>query len=128
MREARRGDGNGDAFLDLPLEGAGVLTAQVNVVHWDGDDWVPLLEQTALMAEAGFIFDAVHLRPILRYEQRWVEGETAASPDETRLGGGLAFWPYGHNFNLKAFFMHIDPTPATHAYNAFNLQAQLFVY
>lgn len=80
------------------------------------------------MGEAGFIFDAVHLGPILRFEKRWVDGETAGSPDETRIGGGLAFWPHGHNFNLKAFLMHIDPAPATHAYNAFNLQAQLFVY
>jgi hypothetical protein len=118
---------SGDAFLDLPV-GPGVLTAQVNVVHWDGDDWVGLLNQTALMGEAGFIFDAVHLGPIVRFEKRWVDGETVGSPDETRVGGGLAFFPHGHNFNLKAFFTHIDPTPSTHSYNAFNFQAQLYVF
>jgi hypothetical protein len=116
-----------DGLLDLPV-GPGVLTAQVNFVRWNGDDWVPLAEQTAIMGEVGYLFDAVHLSPIFRLEKRWVENETAADPDETRVGGGLAFWPHGHNFNLKAFFMRIDPSPAAHAYNAFNLQAQLFVY
>jgi hypothetical protein len=118
---------SGDAFLDLPA-GPGVLTAQVNVVHSDGDDWVPLLKQTAFMGEVGYLIDAANLSPIFRFEKRWVDGETAGAPDETRAGGGLAFWPHGHNFNLKAFFMHIAPTPAPHAYNAFNLQAQFFVY
>ena len=118
---------SGDGFLDLPL-GPGVLTAQLNAVYWNGDDWVPLLEQTALMGEAGYLIDAIHLSPIVRFENRWVDGETAGSPDETRMGGGLAFWPFGHNFNLKAFFMHIEPSPAAHAYDAFNLQAQFFVY
>jgi hypothetical protein len=118
-----------DGLLDLPV-GPGVLTAQVNVSRWNGDDFLPaMLEQTALMGEAGYLFDAIHLSPIFRFEKRWVAHEAAGgNADETRVGGGLALWPHGHNFNLKAFFMHIDPSPATHAYNAFNLQAQLFVY
>jgi hypothetical protein len=114
---------SGDAFLDLPV-GPGVLTAQVNVVHWDGDDWVPALPNaSALMGEVGYLINAANVSPIVRFEKRWIDGES----NETRVGGGVAWWPHGHNFNLKGFFTSIKPDGAD-AYNALNLQAQFFVY
>ncbi|MGC4093863.1 MAG: porin [Polyangiaceae bacterium] len=125
----------GDVFVDLPL-GDGVFTAQVNVVHADGDDFLvtaamppvaALPRHTALMGEVGYLFDAVNLSPIVRFEKRW---ETAADPttSETRFGGGLAFWPYGHNVNLKAFYQRVMLAPADYGYNQFNLQTQFFVF
>jgi hypothetical protein len=116
-----------DGLLDLPL-GPGVLTAQVNAVYLNGRHSVPLPAQTAVMAEAGYLFDALRLSPMVRYEERWVENQTAGAPDETRWGGGLAFWPYGHNVNLKTFYTRVEPEPAAHAFDQLNLQAQLFVY
>jgi hypothetical protein len=114
-----------DGLVDLPV-GPGVLTAQVNVVRWNGDDWVALPQQTALMSEAGYLFEAAYLSPIVRFEKHWTNGDS----DETRFAGGLALWPHGHNFNVKAFYTRIQPpsSAAPHGYNAFNLQAQLFVY
>jgi hypothetical protein len=119
----------GDGILDMPL-GPGVLTAQADVSHWNGGTWVDLPRQSALMAEAGYLINDIKLSPIGRYEQRWVDRQTAAVPDEARVGGGLAFWPYGHNINLKAFYMRVIPTapkPA-HDYNQVVVQAQFFIF
>ena len=54
--------------------------------------------------------------------------QTAAVPDEARYGLGLAYWPYAHNVNLKAFYNRIQPKPDLHGYNQFNLQWQLYFY
>ncbi len=131
-----------DGFLDLPL-GPGALTAQVNIAQWNGENFLlgeavgtppvapqTLPKQTAEMAEAGYRFSGAEISPILRFEHRTVNTPTAGAPNENRYGVGLAYWPYGHNVNLKAFYTHIDPTdPADlKAYNAFNLQWQLYFY
>jgi hypothetical protein len=115
----------GDVFADVPV-GPGVVTAQVNVAHWDGGDFVAMPNQTAVMAEAGFTINSVHLSPIVRFEKLWVD--PAAPPDQTRLGLGLAYWPYGHNFNLKAFYTRRTTDGGDHAANLFNVQAQFFVF
>jgi hypothetical protein len=121
-----------DAFADMPL-GAGVLTAQVNLAHYNGKDFIvaggistPLANQTALMGEAGYLFDAANLSPIVRFERQWND---TANTHETRVGGGLAFWPYGHAFNLKAFYMRVTPDAmGQHGFNQINVQAQVYVF
>jgi hypothetical protein len=117
----------GDIFADLPL-GPGVFTAQVDVAHWTGGTFIPLAKETAVMGEAGYNFDAVHISPIVHVEHLW--GGTSpggiTSADQTRAGGGLAFWPYGHTSNLKAFYTRNTEAGAPHAANQFNLQWQLY--
>ena len=51
-----------------------------------------------------------------------------AIPSEDRYGGGLAFWPYGHNSNFKVFFLKVHRNPAPHDYNQINVQWQVYVY
>jgi hypothetical protein len=120
--------GAADAILDHPL-GPGSVTAQFNVAQWNGGSFIGTLpKQTAVMAEAGYRFAAYSLSPILRYEQRFVEGATTAVPDETRYVLGLAYWPFGHTSNLKVFYTRIHATPAAHDYNQFVLQWQLFFF
>jgi hypothetical protein len=114
-----------DALVDLPV-GPGGLTAQVNVVHRNGGTRVAIPKQTAFMAEAGYRFDAIKLSPIGRFERRW--GDAAGVARETDVGGGLAFWPYGHNSNLKAFYTRLIPDSPTKAYDQFNLQWQVYFY
>ena len=117
-----------DGFLDLPL-GPGGLTAQANFVKWNGGDFVALPKQTALMAEAGYRFDAVQVSPIVRFEYRNAVNQTPTVPDEARYGLGVAYWPFHHNVNLKAFYNRIQPKPEPlHGYNQFNLQWQLYFY
>ena len=129
-----------DAFLDLPV-GPGVATAQLDVAHWNGHSFIPqvpimgqvgvvLEDQTAVMAEAGYTFFCARLSPIGRFEH--LHGPSL--PTQNRYSGGLAFWPYGHNSNIKAFYTRItqDPTPppspAVHATNQFNLQWQIYFF
>lgn len=124
----------GDAFLDHPL-GPGVLTAQVNVGHYDGKSFlannamppVPVLpKQTSVMAEAGYLIDAIDLSPIARFEYQSV---SPTSTHESRFGGGVAFWPYGHAFNVKAFYLRVKPdAPGQHGFNQINLQTQVYVF
>lgn len=129
----------GDAMVDLPM-GPGVLTAQVNVAHWNGHDFIPVVavtgqtgvvlqEQTAVMGEAGFTFVGPRLSPIVRFEH--LQGPLL--PPQNRYAGGLAFWPFGHNSNVKVFYTRITQEPPVgappyHSANQFNLQAQVYFY
>jgi len=120
-----------DGFLDMPL-GPGGVTAQVNFGKWNGGGFTtgapPLVNQTAIMAEAGYRLDAIPISPILKFEQR----DFANSDQrETRFGGGLAYWPYGHTINMKAFLTHISAKPDVGdslGSNQFQLQGQLYFY
>jgi hypothetical protein len=113
-----------DGALDVPL-GPGGLTAEIDVIHRDGGDLVPLPKQTAFEAEAGYRIDGLKLSPIVRFERRWMD---TAPGDETDVGAGLAYWAYGHTSNLKAFYQRIIPDDSALAYNQFNLQWQLAFY
>jgi len=123
-----------DGFADLPL-GPGTLTAQVNFSKWNGGGFTVntfptpvLVNQTAIMAEAGFRLDAFPIAPIVKFEQQNIADSDAAN---TRIGGGLAYFPYGHNINLKAFYTNINAKPAvgdSRSYNQFQLQWQLYFY
>jgi hypothetical protein len=119
-----------DGIVDMPL-GPGVVTGQVNLAHWDGGTFIPataLAKQTALMGEAGYAIAEFRLNPILRVERLWPTG----GADQTRIGGGVAFWPYGHNNNIKAFYAHVTTdgvgAAASSSYNQFNLQWQVYFF
>jgi hypothetical protein len=107
----------GDALLDV----AGV-TAQADLLYRDGKAVIVLPKQTALMLEAGYRFDAAKLSPIARFERRWDGGS------ETDVGGGLAYWAYGHTSNLKAFYTRLIPDGTPKAYGQLNLQWQVYFY
>lgn len=114
-----------DGFVDMPL-GPGVVTAQVNLAHWNGDTFIPgLVKQTALMGEAGYLLAGIGLSPIVRAERLW-GSETVA--DQTRLGGGVGYWPYGHNTNLKLFYTHAKVDGAGKGTNQINLQWQVYFF
>lgn len=118
----------GDVFCDLPL-GPGVFTGQVNVAHWDGGTFVAIAKETAVMGEVGYNFDTL-VSPIVHAEYLW--GGTSSggvtSADQGHFGGGLAFWPYGHNSNLKAFYTRNTQSGSLHADNQVNVQWQLFFF
>ncbi|HEX7499756.1 MAG TPA: hypothetical protein VF524_05545, partial [Polyangia bacterium] len=61
--------------------------------------------------------------PVLRMEQLWGSG---ALPDQTRFGGGVAYWPYGHGTNLKLFYNRIKTSGAPGGFNQINLQFQVY--
>jgi hypothetical protein len=102
----------------------------VNYAHWNGGSFIPeLTRQQAIMGEAGFLVSEIQLSPIVRYEHLWGSNNgTQNLPDETRYIAGLAYWPFGHNSNLKAFYSRIHTVGAARDTNQFNVQWQLFVY
>lgn len=124
-----------DGFLDMPV-GPGTLTAQVNFAKWKNDPTFGALSntpagaeqnQTAIMAEAGYMF-AYPIGPIFKVERQDFAGSDASN---TRYGGGVAWFPYGHNINLKAFFTNINAKPVTGdsvSYNQYQVQWQLYFY
>ena len=117
----------GDVFVDQPFGPAGVLTAQVNVAHWDGGTTIMGLtpKATAVMAEAGFLIGGARLSPIIRAEHLFVDGD---NNDDSYYGGGLAFWPYGHNTNLKAFYTYRKAQAAPNSGSQINVQWQLYFF
>ena len=119
-----------DGFLDMPV-GPGGITAQVNVGAWKGKDFTtPALSNNvlAIMAEAGYRFDAVPISPIVKFERLSV---SSTDFTQTRLGAGLAYWPYGHTINVKGFYTHsatdLGPGDAI-GQDQFQLQTQLYFY
>jgi hypothetical protein len=132
----------GDAFLDLAV-GPGILTAQVDYTRWNDEtvSEMPVPTDSALMAQVGYLIAPIMLSPFVQYE-RLVAPDTAGTdangnpaqvpdatnPSENRYGGGLSFWPYGHNMNLKFLAAHVTRNPAPHAFNQFNLQWQLYFF
>ncbi len=114
-----------DGFADLPA-GPGLLTAQVNLAYWNGNGFIPLLlKETALMGEAGYTLSGLGLGPIVRVERLWGSGNLA---DQTRFGGGVAYWPYGHNSNFKFFYTRIKNDGASEGVDQFNLQWQVYFF
>jgi hypothetical protein len=116
----------GDVILDLPV-GPGILSAQANVVYWDGGNFIQTLHKhTAIMAEVGYLIRALMLSPTLRMEQLIAAEPTASTPSEARYGGGLAFWPWGHTSNFKALYTYVHRDPAPQDYSQFNVQWQVW--
>lgn len=119
-----------DGFADLPV-GPGVVTAQVNFAQWNAGDKTDLLggaiipKQTAFMGEAGYTISGIHISPIVRYDQLWTK---ATGGDQKRIGGGVAFWPYLHNSNLKVFYTRLINEGAPHGANQINLQWQVYFF
>jgi hypothetical protein len=118
-----------DGFLDLPL-GANVLTAQADLIRYDGGTWIPnLAQQTDIMAEAGFRFGALKLEPIVRVEQLHLDNSTDGAPSTLRVSGGLAYWWMNFTITLKAFVTYVKPDSATQrSFTQLNLQLQFYVF
>jgi hypothetical protein len=79
------------------------------------------------MGEAGYNIGEFHVSPIVRYEHL-----SGAPPTQNRIAGGLAFWPYDHNVNLKLFYSHIGienrMTGGTTVNHQVNLQLQIYYF
>jgi hypothetical protein len=130
----------GDIFADLPV-GPGIFTLQANAVQWDGGGYLTLPKARAYMGEVGYLIAPAMLSPILHFER--LEGPLIPqdpampagpqihdpnNPSEDRYGGGLAFWPYGFNSNVKLYFLRVHRNPALHDYNQINVQWQVYVF
>jgi hypothetical protein len=139
----------GDLFVDLPV-GPGILTAEADFGKWDGGiyrdqnnlevTFAAMGKATVYLAEVGYLIGPIMLSPIARFERldtplvpnpdTTMPGNIPdpANPKEDRYGGGLAFWPYGHNSNLKAYFTRVHRQPSRHDFNVITVQWQVYFY
>jgi hypothetical protein len=112
---------------DAKITGEG-RTWTLSWQHWESVRLIvkPTDEYQITAAEdAAYRFDALKLSPIARFERRFGD---AAAGRETDVGGGLAWWAYGHTSNLKAFYTRLIPESPVAAYDQFNLQWQVYFY
>ena len=65
------------------------------------------------------------LSPIIHLEELIVSG---ANNNEGYYGGGVAWWPYGHNTNLKAFYTYRKAEAQMNGGSQFNVQWQLYFF
>jgi hypothetical protein len=108
-----------DALLD-----AGGVTAQLEYLYRDGGARVDLPVQRSWIAEAGYRIPGLSTSPIARFERR---AGPDAYPDETLVGGGISVWAFGHNGNLKVFYIRGLRDDGA-AYDQFKAQWQLFYF
>jgi hypothetical protein len=108
-----------DALLD-----ADGMTAQLEYLYRDGGARLDLPVQRGWIAEAGYRIPGLLTSPIVRFERRAGPG---AYPDETLVGGGISVWAFGHNGNLKIFYIRglRDEGPG---YDQFKAQWQVFYF
>jgi hypothetical protein len=126
----------GDLFVDLPV-GPGIVTAQGNAVQWEGGTFlVGLTKHRAFMGQLGYLIGPARLSPFAHFERLTSyavdpstgQSPTGGEPSEDRYGGGLSWWPYGFNSNLKVFFAKVHRSPAPHDFNVIMAQWQVYFF
>ncbi len=120
-----------DGFLDLPVGKGNGLTVEADFVHYDGGTFfTTMYNQDTEMVRAGFYFGGVKLMPFLQYENESFKDDIRKVLNSRNFQAGLAYYPYGYNFNIKlAYTLRERPNdPVTANTNEFTLQMQLFYF
>ncbi len=111
-----------DIFWSIPFK-TGRLEGQVWYQSIDGGALVTALpKQNTATAEAGWYFEALKTAAWGRYERR--QYSTTATKDEKRYWGGLTYYVFGNNLNLKAGYQRLVPAVGT-ATNDLTLAIQM---
>jgi hypothetical protein len=114
-----------DVFLDYPL-GPGAVTAQVDYNHFDGGDTLrTLATQHDVLVEAGYLFRAAKVTPVLQFARR--DLTRALLGDETRASIGGNYWWAGHNASIKGLYTRVAPKSLA-VQHEFTLQVQVFYF
>jgi len=129
-----------DVFFDYPV-GKNGITAQFDYIHYDGGDTfgftapaatksAALYKQDDLFFEAGFFLAGPKIMPFLRYEQQQYSDDVNKGLNRFKFQGGLGYYPYGSNFNIKAGFTRLiapDNTSVAST-NQYTIQVQVFYF
>jgi hypothetical protein len=131
----------GDVFLDFPVGNGNGITAQADYIHYDGGATfgldapaatksAALYKQNDIFAEAGFFIGSPKVMPFIRYEQQKYADDVNKGLNRTKYQGGLGFYPYGYNFNIKAGFgrTNAPDNPNVASTNQYTVQVQVFYY
>jgi hypothetical protein len=114
-----------DVFVEHPF-GPGAFTGQLDITHFDGDVTLRSLpKQNDILLELGYLVRPIKLTPVLQFARRDIAN--VPTGDETRTSIGANYWWAGHNANIKAAYIHIDPKGLPNQ-REFTIQLQLFYY
>jgi hypothetical protein len=114
-----------DVYFDHPL-GPGSISAQLDWIRYDGGTLIKTLPlQEVLYTEVGYYFSSVKLMPFFTYGSKDITN--VETGDETRWSIGIGFFPFGHNFNIKAAYGNIDPKNAK-SVDQLTVQLQAFYF
>jgi len=127
-----------DAFLDLPVGKGNGVTVEMDYIRYDGGvTFTALPKQDTFLGQAGFFFGGPKLMPFFRYESQSFSEAVRKVNNTQNIQAGLTWYPYGHNFNLRAAYTSRarPKTPSTNPVTAkvettseFTLQVQLFYF
>ncbi|MFY9823852.1 MAG: hypothetical protein WAM82_20905 [Thermoanaerobaculia bacterium] len=116
----------GDVFWDQPLGGGNSFVVQVDYDQIDGGKFIAALpKQDDLLIETGVYFASVKLQPFIQYASE--DFKDPLRVDEKRTAFGLAFFPSGHNDNIKLTYTRIEPKIGD-SRKQINLQWQVFQF
>jgi len=119
-----------DGFLNLPM-GKNALTTEVDYINYNGSTTFPaLIKQNDLFVVAGYYFGGPKLLPFARYEQLKFVPTASQVNDQRRFQGGLTYYPFGQNYNLKFAYSYVKlpNNSKTHATNEYTIQMQVFYF
>jgi hypothetical protein len=119
-----------DAFLDLPVGGGDGVTAQIDLLRWDGGTTFPTLQrQNDFFFEGGYYVSSAKLLPWVRFESQRYSARVNEVRNQKRFQVGMTWYAFGHNANVRAAFGKIIPSAAgLPLTNQFTVQMQLFYY
>ena len=135
-----------DAFLSLPMGAApaapaaapgappppapnrNALNAELTILGFDGGTTFSTLpEQKDITLQVGYYLAAPKVQPWIRFEKQDFEASSRKGANNNRQQIGFTWFPYGHNFNTKFAYSHIDPRTGNGT-NEFTIQMQFFYY
>ncbi len=127
-----------DAFLDLPVGKGNGFTGEFDYIYYDGGTTFPTFyRQDTFLGQVGFYFGDPKLMPFFRYEAQAFRDEIRKVGNSQNIQAGLTWYPYGHNFNVRAAYTSRarPKTPSDNPVTAkiettseFTIQVQLFYF
>jgi hypothetical protein len=118
----------GDFTLDQKL-GPGAIYFQADVVRFDGGAFLKTLPaQTDMLVEGAYYFRRSKLAPFFQVSTQRFDDNALSAGDQTRTQVGVSYFMKGHNANLKAGYLFVDPNGNKDILNGFTVQFQTFFY
>ncbi len=116
-----------DAQLSIPVA-KNAFNGIVTLYHFDGGTtFTALPEQRDVAIQAGYYLSGTKVMPFARLEDQNFRATSNNPKDNKRVQVGLAWYPNGNNFNVKAGATRVDPR-AGNKTNQFTVQMQFFYY
>jgi hypothetical protein len=116
----------GDVFVDYPVAPIGSLITTVQYQYIDGGATLTNLPRSNVITiEPGFYFKPYKFAVYGRYEQREFTG--SIGKDEKRMLAGVNYYPFGHNFNIKAAYGRFYPERGRNL-SQFTIQLQVYYF